>query len=245
MLRKYNLTKMERIFSSNVDLIEITFKVTLDFFIHYKLEITKFKFNSTFMEMKTLSTFLLITLVMATQLFSQESELPYHQIPDYPDSYTANHVAVRMVDGLGFRYYWATKDLRAEDLDYRISEDSRTSRETLEHIYGLSRTIMHGPQSKVNTYPKEELSFDELRKRTLENIAFTSKLLKEGKEGDMDRYLMIFQRGDTTTEYPFWNMINGPIEDAVYHTGQIVAYRRASGNPIQKGVRMLTGKTAE
>jgi len=182
---------------------------------------------------------------MATQLFSQESDLPYHQIPDYPDAYTANNVAARMVDGLGYRYYWATKNLRAEDMDYRISEDSRTTRETLDHIYGLSRTIMNAPQSKINTYQKEDLTFDELRKRTLENFARTSQLLKEGQQGDMDAYLMIFQRGDNTTEYPFWNMINGPIEDAIYHTGQIVAFRRASGNPIPKGVNVLVGKTNE
>jgi hypothetical protein len=104
---------------------------------------------------------------------------------------------------------------------------------------------MHAPQSKINSSPQEELSFEELRKSTLENLALASKLLKEGKEGDMDDYKIIFKRGDNTTEYPFWNMINGPIADAIYHVGQVVAFRRASGNPIQKGVRMLTGKAAE
>ena len=191
------------------------------------------------------SLILFIALVMSIQSKAQDQSLPYHQIPDYPEEFTANNVAARMVDGLGFRYYWVTKDLRDEDLAYRISEDSRTTRETLDHIYGLTRTIMHAPQSKVNTYAKEELTYDELRKRTLENIALASKLLKEGKEGDMHEYLIIFQRSDNTTEYPFWNLINGPIADAIYHTGQVVAYRRASGNPIQKGVRMMTGKTAE
>lgn len=195
--------------------------------------------------MKSSIVFLIIIFIMTIQLAAQDNNLPYNQIPDYPEEYSANNVAARMVDGLGFRYYWATKDLREEDLEYSPSEDSRTSRQTLEHIYGLSRTIMHGPQSKVNSYPKEDLDFDELRKRTLENLALASKLLKEGKERDMDGYLMIFQRADGRSEFPFWNMINGPIADAIYHTGQIVAFRRASGNPIQKGVRMLTGKTAE
>lgn len=195
--------------------------------------------------MKALSTLLIFVFIMTLQTMAQDQELPYHQIPDYPEEYTPNTVAARMVDGLGYRYYWATKDLREEDLVYEISEDSRTTRETLDHIYGLSRTIMHAPQSKVNSNPKEELSFKELRRKTLENIATASRLLKEGKEGDMDGYLVIFQRGENTTEYPFWNMINGPIADAIYHTGQIVAFRRASGNSIQKGVRQLTGKTAE
>ncbi len=195
--------------------------------------------------MKALGTILLIVLSMTLQSNAQENTLPYHQIPDHPAEYTANNVAARMVDGLGFRYYWVTKDLREEDLAYKPSEEARTTRETLDHIYGLTRTIMHAPQSKINSSPQEELSFEELRKSTLENIALASKLLKEGKEGDMDGYKIIFKRGDNTTEYPFWNMINGPIADAIYHAGQVVAFRRASGNPIQKGVRMLTGKAAE
>ena len=104
---------------------------------------------------------------------------------------------------------------------------------------------MHAPESKVNTYPETDMSFDELRAQTLMNIEKASKLFKAGEEGDMDGYRMIFQREGGNVEYPFWNMINGPIADAIYHTGQIVAFRRASGNPIQKGVRMLTGKAAE
>ena len=130
-------------------------------------------------------------------------------------------------------------------MDYRPAEDVRTIRETLDHIYGLTRTIMHAPESKVNTYPNYEMTFEELRKQTLENIALTSRLLKEGKEGDMDNYKMIFQRQGGNVEYPFWNMINGPIADAIYHTGQVVSFRRAAGNPIPKGVRMLTGSAPE
>ena len=182
---------------------------------------------------------------MASQSIAQEQPLPYHQIPDYPAEYNANNVAARLLDGLGYRYYWVTKDLKESDMDYKPSEDSRTTRETLDHIYGLSRTIVNAPQAKVNTSSNEDLSFEQLRERTLDNIALASKLLKEGQEGSMDGYKIIFKRGENTIEYPFWNMINGPIADAIYHTGQVVAFRRASGNPIQKGVRMLTGNTAE
>ena len=197
--------------------------------------------------MKKFNILLILIFIMATQSNAQDkkSDLPYYQIPDYPDAYNANNVAARMVDGLGFRYYWATEGLREEALAYKPSVDSRTIGETLQHIYGLSRTIMTAPQSEVNTYPKEDLTFEETRKNTLENIQRTSQLLKEGKQGDMDNYKMIFQRGDDITEYPFWNMINGPIADAIYHTGQVVGYRRASGNPIPSGVRMLTGKKTE
>ena len=42
---------------------------------------------------------------------SYQGTLPYYQIPDYPSSYNAATVAARTIDGLGFRYYWATEGL--------------------------------------------------------------------------------------------------------------------------------------
>jgi hypothetical protein len=156
----------------------------------------------------------------------------YHQIPDYPDAYTAENVAARMIDGLGYRYYWASKGLRTEDLNYKPSEDSRTTQETIDHIYGLSRFILSAPRSTS----KEEMTFEEKREQTLRNFQLASNRLKEGKEASMDDYV---------PDFPFWNLINGPIADAIYHTGQVVAFRRASGNPIHPGVSMFSGKTME
>lgn len=197
--------------------------------------------------MKTLTLTLITLITMATQSSAQESvkNLPYYQIPDYPQEYTSNTVAARMIDGLGYRYYWATEGLREEDLAFRPSETSRTTRETIEHIYGLSRTIANAPQKKINSSSDNELSFEEIREQTLWNIQLTSTLLKAGKEEDMVNYNMIFKRGESTVVYPFWNLINGPIADVIYHTGQVVAFRRASGNPIHPGVRVLIGKTSE
>jgi hypothetical protein len=45
-------------------------------------------------------------------------------------------------------------------------------------------------------------------------------------------------------EFPFWNQINGPISDALWHCGQVVMNRRASGNPLQLGVNVFVGKTS-
>ena len=45
-----------------------------------------------------------------------KNELPYAQIPEAPNEYTVGGVVSRMIDGLGFRYYWATEGLRSEDL---------------------------------------------------------------------------------------------------------------------------------
>jgi len=170
-------------------------------------------------------------------------DLPYHDIESYPDSYTPENVAARIVDGLGFRYYWATEGLREEDLAYKPSEEGRTTAETLDHILGLSFTILNAPQSKPNTYQDlSGLSWEEKRKLTLENIYNASQLLKNANEGDIENMKAIFGQGENTSEYPFWNMLNGPISDAIYHVGQVVSFRRSSGNPIPSGVRMLTGK---
>ncbi|MEN8845082.1 MAG: hypothetical protein ABF261_02240, partial [Candidatus Arcticimaribacter sp.] len=56
---------------------------------------------------------------------------------------------------------------------------------------------------------------------------------------------VIFQRGTEQYRYPIWNMLNGPLADAIYHTGQVVSFRRTTGNPIQKGVNVFIGKTKE
>ncbi len=53
---------------------------------------------------------------------------------------------------------------------------------------------------------------------------------------------MKIKRRSGTVEYPFWNNINGPIADAIWHVGQVVSFRRSSGNPFPKGVSVLTGK---
>ena len=189
-----------------------------------------------------LQIFIMIAQSNSLGQTKKDGELPYRQIPDYPQSFTSENVAARMVDALGYRYYWATEGLREEDLAYKPSEDSRTTEETINHIYGLSRTIVNAPQSKVNSRSQDNLTFEEKRKKTLENLQKASHLIKEG---DMDNYKIIFQREDNTTEFPFWNFINGPIADAIYHTGQVVAFRRASGNPIHPGVSVFSGKTKE
>lgn len=172
--------------------------------------------------------------------------LPYHQIPETPAEFTPENVAARMIDGLGYRYYWATEDLREEDLNYRPSEDSRTAGETLEHLYGLSKTIVNGSKNAPNIRSKNivELTWEEKRKKTLENFKMASDILK-GSDANLEEMKIIFQRGDNKSEFPYWNMLNGPIADALWHAGQIVAFRRASGNPINPKVNVFRGVTKE
>ncbi|WP_298497202.1 hypothetical protein [uncultured Algibacter sp.] len=175
-------------------------------------------------------------LILANFVMAQnENKLPFHEIPDYPETYNSGTVSARMIDGLGFRYYWATEGLRIEDLDFKASESGRTSAETIEHIYGLSKFIRNSILMANKDENKAELDFQEKRKQTLENFKIVSDTLK-----DLDTPFNL-----ENTEIPFWNIINGPISDALWHCGQVVMLRRASGNPFNSKVSVFAGKLKE
>ena len=170
--------------------------------------------------------------------------LPYYQIPDYPQTYSAGTVAARVVDGLGFRFHWATEGLRAEDLSYRPSEGARSLEETVDHIFGLVMIIRKSAEGQLYAGASVEgLSFEDKRKQILENLLAASNTLKQ--EGITSDNKMVFQRGDKTQEYPFWNLLNGPIADAINHTGQVITFRRTAGNPINPKISVLTGSVLD
>ena len=171
--------------------------------------------------------------------------LPFHRIPDYPGEYSANAIIQRYIDGLGFRLHWATEGLRTEDLNFKPSRDVRTIRETLDHIYSLciviEKTVSGGSGPDPSTI--QELEYGELRKAILNSLYRTRQTLE--KPLDFEKSDIVFGSGDNEFRLPFWNVINGPMSDAMYHAGQVVAFRRASGNPIPGGVNVLTGKKSE
>jgi hypothetical protein len=180
---------------------------------------------------------ILISILLNSVFMMAQSEdvLPYYEIPDYPESYTANTVVARMIDGLGFRYYWATEGMRDEDLTYKPSETGRATSETIDHIYGLSKFIRNSALTDNKDTSKSELSFEEKRKQTLLNFKMVSDVLRNTDSS--------FQLENT--EVPFWNIINGPISDALWHCGQVVLLRRASGNPFNSKVNVFSGKVRE
>jgi len=63
--------------------------------------------------MKNVYLSFLLTMVTISLTIAQNSsdELPYREISTPTESYSVGAVAARMVDGLGFRYYWATEGL--------------------------------------------------------------------------------------------------------------------------------------
>lgn len=190
---------------------------------------------------------IICALAMATTHISnaQNNDLPYYEIPDYPETYTATNVAARMLDGLGFRYYWATEGLRDEDLKYKPSVEGRTTSETIDHLHGLTTFILNSALKKVHEgVDVSELTFEEKRKQTLMKIKEAADIMRT-TDDDLSKYKIVFQRGENTNEFPFWNNINGPIADALWHCGQVVLLRRASGNPFNSKASVFTGKVKQ
>ena len=143
-----------------------------------------------------------------------------------------------MIEGLGFRYYWATEGLRPEDLSFKPSEEARTSRETIEHIYGLTNVVsssIKGEQNKPQDI--KNASFEEIRMLTLQNLDAARTILAEGKK--LEDCKIIF---GSSREFDFWYNINGPISDAIWHVGQIITFRRTSGNPYNNKASVFSGK---
>jgi hypothetical protein len=170
---------------------------------------------------------------------AQNSDLPYAKIHEATEKYTAGTVVSRMLDGLGFRYYWATEGLRPEDLSYKPNETARTTEQTLDHVLGLTQVIVNSALGVPNGSPQPEMTFEEKRKKTLKNIEQASQIFRQAD--DLSKFTIVFKRGEQTSEFPFWNQLNGPIGDALWHVGQVVSFRRSSGNPFPKGVSVFTG----
>ena len=171
----------------------------------------------------------------------------YDEIPPFPASYTAGTVLGRLMDGVGFRYRWATDGLSDQDLDYKPGESCRSIGETVNHVHSLAVMIENaftGERYDMSA-PDSTLSFDDTRAATLAKIVQISDRLKAAPDAVFDEMPLKFKMGEDEPEFPFWNAINGPIVDMAYHVGQIVSSRRAAGNPIDPAVQVFLGKRFE
>lgn len=186
----------------------------------------------------------LFTLFVFTfSLQTMAQDYPFSSIPQAPKNFSASNSICRMIQGLGFRYHWATEGLRAEDLEYRPSDEAQSTLGTIQHIYSLSITILNAAKNKVSEGPRPipPDRLDELRTATLDYLQESAELFLNFNEDELYELNIIFERGGKQSKFPIWNLINGPISDALYHTGQVVSFRRTSGNPISKGVNVFLG----
>mgnify|MGYP001027056818 FL=1 len=195
--------------------------------------------------MRTLIALFLLINSFAMAQNHITSELPFKSIPDGGTNYSSANLLVRMIEGAGYRYYWATEGLTADDLAYQPSESGQSVRETLEHIYGLSDIVRNTSMDTVSIRPPANTPADwpTLRMQTLRYLEDATKQLKNKSPEELAALEIVFERGGKQSTFPLWNMINGPISDIIYHTGQIVSFRRTNGNPLPKGVNVFTGRT--
>jgi len=191
--------------------------------------------------------YLFFFFILTNTFLMGQNHPPLNEIPAAPENAVAGNVIARMVQGLGYRYYWASKDLRIEDLSYRPSKEGASTFETLEHIYGLAEVIRNAATSSPTIRPLKSPPKDYivLREKTLEYLEQANALYLNKTAAEVDQMQVIFQRANKLYDYPVWNLLNGPLADAIYHTGQLVSFRRTSGNPLQQGVNVFIGKTKE
>lgn len=183
---------------------------------------------------------LILTVLLTVMLNAQDDKSsPYYEIPEYSETYTAGTVAARQVDALGFRFYWASKGLTEKDLSYKPSETVRTAEETIDHIYDLALIVLNSTIKQPNSKKEVKLTYEEKRKQALLNLKQAADILR--KSDDISQYKIIFAK----KEVPFWNTINGPIADAIWHCGQLASFRRVTGNPINSKVNHFTGKVKD
>ncbi|MDG1106729.1 MAG: hypothetical protein P8N26_11270 [Cyclobacteriaceae bacterium] len=186
--------------------------------------------------------FLIIYVFSLNVSSNAQSKVPYKEIPSYPANYTQGKVISRMIDGLGYRFYWATENLRVLDLNFKPDTLARSTFETMEHIYGLSFMILNASKNQVNErINPDQMTANELRSAILDNLKLASEAMALVE--DLDELNILFQGSTGRKALPFWHVLNGPLADAIYHTGQIVSFRRASGNPMNPKVNVFIGKT--
>ena len=189
--------------------------------------------------------FLLLGLYHLT-IMSQTSEY-FKNISEYPTEINNGNIISRMINGLGYRYYWATEKLKENDLRYRPSKDAYSTKETMVHIFTLSKTIYNTTLSKMNKRPDIDIpvDYESIRNETLQFLEKASKNFSNLNSEELNQMKIKFNRGGTIKSFPIWNLLNGPIADAIYHTGQIVSFRRTTGNPIDSSVNVFMGSSRQ
>ena len=155
----------------------------------------------------------------------------YYHISDYPKYVSSTAVLARLLDGLGFRFYWATEGLSPEDYTFRPAADIKSIEELTIHVWQLMNWISTGAL-KAKQYKKPKNGKD-AREKTFLIISDLKKAMLFMSDEELSQL--------TLMNKPFWHIINGPISDALTHVGQINSFRRLNGNPCA-GANVFKGE---
>ena len=148
----------------------------------------------------------------------------YRTIGAYPPRQDANGVFMRLIDGLGYRFYWATEGLRPADYVFSPGAGCMSIGDLIGHVWGLANWVQeHVTGAGAGTRPADPA---EQRARALE-ILHTIRTHVGTIDGRALWELRI-------NDHPVWHLVNGPLSDALTHTGQIASFRRLNGNPVPR-----------
>ena len=136
------------------------------------------------------------------------STLPFSSIGSYSDSFTSTTVLSRMIEGIGFRFYWATEGLRPIDLDFKPCKDGRSCYEAIEHISMLTDAICEAFAGRIYDFSNHRSGFEDYREGALNNLNIIFNALQENPDFSNISVRLNYNSQDIVT--PFWNLINGP-----------------------------------
>jgi hypothetical protein len=149
--------------------------------------------------------------------------LPFRRVDDYPADVNGPSVIVRLLDSLGFRFYWATEGLTSRDYDFSPGSGCQHIRELIGHIWGLTNWMCLAVFRHGEKRPQEI----ELQRNHV--LVLLHRLREHFVSLRDDELNAIIIDGR-----PFWHLINGPMADALTHIGQINSFRRLAGNPAKR-----------
>lgn len=161
------------------------------------------------------------------------SEDAFRQLPAPPETLDVAALLVRLVDGLGFRYRWATEGLRDDDGGLRPSDGQMSLLELMAHVRDLVGWCSACAAASVDEPPRYDVGpvgdVLGLRQQTLDALVRLRATFGTRDPAELARLRLVGRRGGDGV--PFLHMLNGPLADALTHVGQIAAWRRFGGRP--------------
>jgi hypothetical protein len=148
----------------------------------------------------------------------------FRTIESYPERQDAVGIVLRLIDGLGYRFYWATEGLSAGDYAYSPGAGCQTIGGLVGHVWGLVNWV-HATVVGEGA-PQRPADLDEQRLHVLAVLAAMRAHLAV-----LDEAALFALQIDG---HPFWHVLNGPLSDALTHVGQIASFRRLHGNPVPR-----------
>jgi hypothetical protein len=149
----------------------------------------------------------------------------FRSVTEYPQRQDANGVLMRWIDGLGYRFYWATEGLTPEDYAFSPGHGCATIGDLVGHVWGLANWVHIAVLGEGLGEPRGDDPQAQRAQvcRMLYTIRTSISAINQESLFDL-----------RIEGHPFWHVVNGPLSDALTHVGQIASFRRLNGNPVPR-----------